>query len=47
MGFADINFSAGPGVVVRECKTARANGFADYLLFVQGRVVGVLEAKPI
>lgn len=43
---ADMNLSAGPGVAVREFKMAPGHGFADYLLFVQGKATGVLEAKP-
>jgi len=43
---ADMNLAAGPGVAVREFKMASGHGFADYLLFVQGKAVGVLEAKP-
>ena len=43
---ADMNLAAGPGVAVREFKMAAGHGFADYLLFVQGKAVGVLEAKP-
>ncbi len=42
----DLNLSAGRGVAVREFPLTRGNGFADYLLFVDGRAVGVLEAKP-
>ena len=42
----DMNLAAGPGVAVREFKMAPGHGFADYLLFVQGKAVGVLEAKP-
>lgn len=41
-----MNLAAGPGVAVREFKMASGHGFADYLLFVQGKAVGVLEAKP-
>ena len=40
------NLSAGPGVAVRELKLTPGHGFADYLLFVDGKAVGVLEAKP-
>jgi len=40
-----VNLSAGPGVAVREFKLERGHGFADYLLFVDGRAVGVVEAK--
>ena len=42
----DINLSAGFGVAVREFKLTSGHGFADYLLFVDGKAVGVLEAKP-
>ena len=41
-----INLSAARGVAVREFKLAHGHGFADYLLFVDGKAVGVLEAKP-
>ena len=43
---AAMNLSAGPGVAVREFKMTAGHGFADYLLFVNGKAVGVLEAKP-
>jgi len=41
-----MNVSAGRGVAVREFKLTSGHGFADYLLFVDGKAVGVLEAKP-
>ena len=41
-----MNLSAGPGVAVREFQMATGHGFADYMLFVEGKAVGVLEAKP-
>jgi len=41
-----MNLSAGLGVAVREFKLTPGHGFADYLLFVDGKAVGVLEAKP-
>lgn len=41
-----INLAAGPGVAIREFPMASGHGFADYLLFVNGKAVGVLEAKP-
>lgn len=44
---ADMNLSAGRGVAVRDFRLTGANGFADYLVFVAGRAVGVLEAKPV
>ena len=43
---ADMNLSASRGVAVREFKLKHGHGFADYLLFVDGKAVGVLEAKP-
>jgi len=43
---ASMHLAAGPGVAVREFKMAPGHGFADYLLFLQGKAVGVLEAKP-
>jgi type I restriction enzyme R subunit len=41
-----MNLSAGRGVAVREFKLAPGYGFADYLMFVDGKAAGVLEAKP-
>jgi type I restriction enzyme R subunit len=41
---ADVNLHAGPGIAVRETPTA--TGHADYLLFLDGRACGALEAKP-
>jgi type I restriction enzyme R subunit len=41
-----MNLAAARGVAVREFPLAAGHGFADYLLFVDGRAVGVLEAKP-
>lgn len=38
-----MNLKAGPGVAVREA--AAADGHCDYRLFVDGRAVGVVEAK--
>ena len=42
---ADLDLRAGLGVAVREYEMAPGHGIADYLLFVEGRAVGVLEAK--
>ena len=39
-----INFNAGPGIAVREYQTDV--GPADYVLFVDKKAVGVIEAKP-
>lgn len=41
--YADLNPRAGLGVAVREFHLA--TGFADYVLYVDGRIVGVVEAK--
>lgn len=38
-----FDLSAGRGVAIREFSLA--SGFADYMLFVDGRAVGVVEAK--
>jgi len=42
--FKDLNLSASLGVVIREFPLK--SGFADYLLFVDKKAVGVIEAKP-
>lgn len=42
----EVNLAAGRGVAVREFPLERGHGFADYLLFVDGKPCGVLEAKP-
>lgn len=42
----EVNLSAGRGVAVREFKLASGHGFADYMLLVDGKAIGVLEAKP-
>ena len=42
---AALNVHAARGVAVREFPLG-SQGFADYLLFVDGRAVGALEAKP-
>ena len=41
----DMNVSL-PAVAVREFKLDKGHGYADYLLFLDGRAVGVCEAKP-
>ena len=43
----EMNLAAGLGVAVREFRMAPGHGFADYMLFVDGQAVGVLEAKPV
>ena len=41
-----MNLYAGQGVAVREFIMAPGHGRADYLLFVDGKAVGAVEAKP-
>ena len=41
----DMNLSV-PAVAVREFKLDKGHGYADYLLFLDGKAVGVCEAKP-
>lgn len=41
----DMNLSVAVGVAVREFMLKPGFGFADYMLFVHGKAVGVLEAK--
>ena len=43
--FVEINPSAGQGVAVREFPLL--TGPADYLLYLDGKVAGVIEAKPM
>jgi type I restriction enzyme R subunit len=40
------NVAAGRGVALREFVLERGHGRVDYLLFVDGQPVGVVEAKP-
>jgi len=44
--FKDLSLGASLGVVVRNFPLKSGFGFADYLLFVDRKAVGVLEAKP-
>ncbi len=41
----DTNIFAGKGVAIREFPLQQGHGFADYLLYVDGRAAGVIEAK--
>ena len=45
-GGNSIEDLAGPGVAVREFSLAKGHGRADYLLYVDGKVIGVIEAMP-
>ena len=42
-----INLYAARGVAVREFPLKSGHGFADYLLYVDHKAVGVVEAKPV
>jgi len=42
----EVNLAAGPGIMVREFALTGNHGYADYLIFVNGKPVGALEAKP-
>lgn len=42
-----MNVHAGRGVAVREFRLASGHGFVDYMLFVEGKAAGILEAKPV
>ena len=43
----EMNLFARQGVAVREVVMAKGHGRADYLLYVDQKVVGVIEAKPV
>jgi type I restriction enzyme R subunit len=45
LDIADANLGAARGVAIREFPLTTGYGFADYLLFVDGRAAGVIEAK--
>ena len=42
----DMNLTAGGAIAVREFKLEKGHGYVDYLLFIDGNPVGVVEAKP-
>jgi type I restriction enzyme R subunit len=42
----ELNLSAAAGVAVREFTLEKPHGRVDYLLFVNGKPIGVIEAKP-
>jgi len=42
---SEINLSAGPGVAITE-GLLKGGDEADYLLFVDGKAIGTIEAKP-
>src|SRR5438132_13849483 len=43
--YRHMNLAAGPGLAVNEFPGA--HGPADYLLYVDARAIGVVEAKPV
>ena len=43
----EMNLGAGRGAAVREVPFEAGHGRADYVLFVDRRAVGVIEAKPV
>jgi type I restriction enzyme R subunit len=45
LDIADANLGAARGVAIREFPLTTGYGFADYVLFVDGRAAGVIEAK--
>src|SRR5438132_2804385 len=44
--YRQIALGAGQGVAVREFPMARGHGRADYLLFINRKAAGSIEAKP-
>lgn len=44
-GRDDLDLTAGRGIAVREFQMKRGFGFADYLLYVERRAIGAVEAK--
>ena len=46
-GVKDANIHAARGVAIREFELASNHGTADYLLYVDGKAAGVIEAKKV
>jgi type I restriction enzyme R subunit len=44
---SSANIHAARGVAIREFPLSTGHGFADYLLYVDGKAVGVIEAKKV
>jgi len=42
---SDANILASWGVAIRNFRLKSSHGFADYLLYIDGRAAGVVEAK--
>jgi type I restriction enzyme R subunit len=43
----DLNLYAADGVAARESVMAAGHGRADYMLYIEQRAIGVIEAKPV
>ena len=43
--YKQAHIHAGQGVVIREFPLAKGHGRADYLLYINGKAVGIIEAK--
>ena len=43
--FKDANIFAGQGVAIREFLLKPGHGFANYLLYINGKALGVIEAN--
>jgi type I restriction enzyme R subunit len=43
--FKTANLQDGSGVAIRNFSLKPGHGFADYLLYVEGRAAGIIEAK--
>src|SRR5437773_10034771 len=42
----EMNLVAHDAIAVREFKLHKGHGYVDYMLFLDGKAVGVCEAKP-
>lgn len=42
----EMNLATAPAIAVREFRLRRGHGFVDYMLFLDGKPIGVCEAKP-
>jgi len=42
-----VNIHVARGVAIREFPLTKGHGFADYLLYVDGKAAGVIEAKKV
>jgi type I restriction enzyme R subunit len=44
---SSVNIHTARGVAIRKFPLATGHGFADYLLYVDGKAVGIIEAKKV